>query len=367
MRFPSATSHVLLAACRQDEQALEENFDGTHHGRFTKHLIDRLVATDLENTTNEELINGVPIWERQTPHCGGIGRNLVVFKGCYPATGPHAVTLMPYPDPKIPLDSRLETSPDFKSSQVFQVKMGIVEGVVRGTEFSVHAPDNTFLCTFVAQSVKVNHTILARKAAGPSIPRGSRAVVSDWKNKLLLLVHIPADFPYDLFPTISESLRRTHRFVRAPSLEKAHIIVRWDGKDIVIERRTGLMSKYKPKILVAFNGSPARLLDAMDGIAHFNYFLDHTKAEPRPLKDKFMLQMHHLQGVYPNRKPASNMVKYGKVQFVSKDDAKYGFTIFSNKNCSDALFPYLFYFDSDRYTIQVSVARNPDSVLIFVR
>jgi hypothetical protein len=53
---------------------------------------------------------------------------------------------------------------DSDSSQVFQVQMGTVEGVVPGTEFSAYAPNNTFLCIFTAQSVKIVQTFLVRKA-----------------------------------------------------------------------------------------------------------------------------------------------------------------------------------------------------------
>jgi hypothetical protein len=61
------------------------------------------------------------------------------------------------------------------------------------------------------------------------------------------------------------------------------------------------------------------------------------------------------------------MVKDGVVEFASEAGAKYGYTICSNKDCPDDLFPYLFWFDPDEYTITVSMARNTDYVLIFVR
>jgi hypothetical protein len=186
---------------------------------------------------------------------------------------------------------------------------------------------------------------------------------------MLLLVHISADFLYtaDLFPATSTD--RTLKYAQAPSLEKAHIVVRSDGQaqEIVIERLTGLMS-YQREIRVALNGGTTYLADAFDGIAHFNYFLDHTNdAEECRLKDMFTLEMHHLQGTYPCRTPGTNMVKDGVVEFASEAGAKYGYTICSNKDCPDDLFPYLFWFDPDEYTITVSMARNTDYVLIFVR
>jgi hypothetical protein len=354
---------VLLAACSQLETAWEEKYGQKHHGRFTKRLIDQLVATDLENTTYEELITGIRSWPQQTPHCGGTGKNRVVFKGCYPAAGPHALALMPYPDS----GSTLHTPP----LQRFQVNMGTVAGVVLGTEFSICGPENKFLGTFVAESVGVGQTILVVKKGTPPfyIPPGSRAVVSDWKNELLQ-VHISANFPHTaaLFPTMPT--KRVLRFVRAPYLAEAHISVRSDGNVIVIDRLTGLMNKYHRKIRVAL--SAEHLPDVMDCIAHFNYFLKHAnEAENNTLRGQFALKMHRLLGEYPQREPDlrigqdGNMLKNGEARFAPEAGAKYGFTIY-NASRAD-LFPYLVYFDSHKYTIQVSMTSNTDSSLIFVR
>ncbi|KAJ7847293.1 caspase domain-containing protein [Mycena leptocephala] len=326
MWSPSATSHVLLAACRESETASEIKYDGTSHGHFTKHLVSLLQSTDLENTTYTELMNQIPKLHGQTPHCGGTRRNRLVFTGKYPVTGPHSVPLTPLNNSDFTNGSTLLQPKEPDSSQIFQVEMGSVEGVVPGTEFSAHTPNNTFICILEAQSVQVAHTILVAKRGTPliNIPRGSRAVVSDWKNEpMLLLVHIPTDFAYtaQLFPPTRT--RRTLKYVQAPSLDQAHIVVRNDGDEIMIEPRTGTMRKCREK----------------------------------PIEGKFALEMHHLMGDYPQRKPDprvgkdGNMVENGEVRFASEVGAKYGFTI---RNASaEELFPYLFYFDPDAYTIHL--------------
>ncbi|KAJ7937932.1 hypothetical protein B0H13DRAFT_1852220 [Mycena leptocephala] len=243
------------------------------------------------------------------------------------ATSPHAAPLTPYTDSKAPDGSTpqpLVEPNKFDSSQVFQVKMGTVEGIVPGT----------VLCN--------GHVI---------IPRGACAEVSDWKNKpMILFVQISADFPYtaDLFPTMRT--RRALKFVQAASLDQAHIVLRSDGNDIVVEQRTSTMLKCQRETRFALKGNPAHLPDAMDGIAHFNYFLDRSN-EAITLNGQFALEMHRLKGEYPNRETDStNMVKDGEVRFASKAGAKYGFII-CNMSAED-LFPYLFYFDPEEYTIQ---------------
>jgi hypothetical protein len=76
--------------------------------------------------------------------------------------------------------------------------------------------------------------------------------------------------------------------------------------------------------------------------------------------------MHRLLGEYPFCGPDGNMIKDGEVQFTLKDGAKYGFTIRNTSNVD--LFPYLFYFDLETYTIKVStIVHVWPRVLILVR
>jgi hypothetical protein len=83
------------------------------------------------------------------------------------------------------------------------------------------------------------------------------------------------------------------------------------------------------------------------------------------LKGKFALEMHRLHGDYPHRTPSENIVKNGEVQVASNAHAKYGFTIRNTSSVN--LFPYLFYFDPDEYTIRVSsVARREASVVLIL-
>jgi hypothetical protein len=249
------------------------------------------------------------------------------------------------------------------SSQIFQVEMGTVEGVVPGTEFSAYAPNNGFLGTFIAQCVQVDHTVVVGKTDKDKppvdIPRGSRAVVSYWKNEpMLLFIHIPTDFTYTaaLFPATRTS--HTLKYVQAASLEQAHIALRSDGDEIVIESQTGTMHKCQSETRFSLHHDPTHLPVAMDGIAHFNYFLERSNAaEQNTLRGQFALEINRLLGDYPQRKPDprtgqdGNMVENGEARFASEVGAKYGFTI--RNTSSEDLFPYLFYFDPDAYTIQV--------------
>ncbi|KAK0204096.1 hypothetical protein DFS33DRAFT_1336833 [Desarmillaria ectypa] len=66
---PDTSSHVVLAACRKDEFAQEEEDDeGTTHGAFIKSLVDPLRSGQLsKGSTFVDLISGLPKWPYQTP------------------------------------------------------------------------------------------------------------------------------------------------------------------------------------------------------------------------------------------------------------------------------------------------------------
>ncbi|KAF8197272.1 caspase domain-containing protein [Mycena galopus ATCC 62051] len=347
---PSATSHVLIAACRHNEKAYEFEYGDKNsiHGRFTKELITRLRRVPLENTTYAELLNHMPVWPEQTPQCGGSRNDRLVFNGNYPAMNRGA----------LPLTLQRSDDPDVRIPLSFRVDIGTVEGVLPGTLFAMHAGDN-FLCTLVADSVKVGHAILVVNDKQPvRNPEGARAVVSDWKNDAMVLhVHFPPAFPYmsDLFPTTNITYQPQRRkYVQAQDLVTADIAVCTEGQEIVIDHLTGTMIECQHKTRFSVNGNTGHLPAVVDGIAHFNYFLErHNESE---WLEGVTLEMHRLVGQYPGRKPDlsvgidGNMVINGAVHLTAQADAKYGFTLRNSSSVN--LFPYLFFFDPDMYTIK---------------
>ncbi|KAJ7918675.1 hypothetical protein B0H13DRAFT_2435210 [Mycena leptocephala] len=167
---------------------------------------------------------------------------------------------------------------------------------------------------FVAQSVRVGETILVWKQEKEQPPVDiqpwSRAVVSDWKSSPAL-VHTPADFPHTsvLFPTTGTA--RLPNFMPARSLEEAHIA---------------------PRLAL---GDPAHLPHAIDGVAHFSYFLDCAKRRIGSRRWEY--------------------IKDGEVRLTSEVGSQYGFTI---RNTSDE--------DSTRI-YSISTKRHTRSKLVFAR
>ncbi|KAJ7097244.1 caspase domain-containing protein [Mycena belliarum] len=368
---PGADSHVLLAACRQEETAREIRYtDKSVHGRFTERLIFHLRRAPLGTTTYAELLNMFPEWSGQTPHCGGARKDRLVFDWNYPATGRSALPLTiikaPGVQPKTVAGRGEPKDPDEAPLLVdsYSIDMGTVEGVVPGTEFEARAADNTLLGSLTARSVHMSHSILSASDPfhAPVIPPGSRAAVSDWNNHAIVLhVYAPRDFPHlaDLFPTGSTDGTRRRKYVQAPSREEAQIALRAADKpgEVLVERLTSTFLEYSPTVRFALadQAKCVHLPNVVDGIAHFNYFLERRHgADPLP---GVTLAVHRLEGEVPGRRPDrrygddGNLVVNHEVRLLSEPDAQvwYGFTI-RNEGPED-LFAYLFYFDPDMYTI----------------
>ncbi|KAJ7148500.1 caspase domain-containing protein [Mycena crocata] len=374
----SATSHVLMAACREDETAREIMYaDQSIHGRFTESLITWLRRVVLKNTTYAELLNRLPVWSGQNPHCGGARRDRLLFNGNYPATGRRAVPLA--------LHTPATANPDDPENSIlqsFRIEMGSVEGVVPGTEFAVHGTNNTLLATLVAHSVEVDRTILTTKDRSVlKLPKGARATVSDWKNDAMVLhVYTAPDFPYtaDLFPTTNITRQpKGRKFVQAPTAEDAEIALHTvatasgggdaneTGTELVFERLSGTLIECARETRWVPKGNTQHLPAVLDGIAHFNYFLERHHGSA-PLAG-FTLEMHRLEGVYPARVPDrsfgqdGNLVEHHEVRLKDPKEARYGFTL---RNTSEEdLFAYLFYFDPMLYTIDMWYAPEGAHVL----
>jgi hypothetical protein len=344
----------MLAACHQDESAHEISTDKGLYGRFTLSLVACLQELTLENTTYIELLDSVKLkmnTKAQTPSCNGFNRSRLVFSTDYPASGPRSLSLRK-------LELRVEDA-----TQRFQVNIGTVDGVNEGTVFAVDGkvPSDTrlYLCV-----VGINFTTL-RVAGDKPIPDGARVVVSNWNYKApaLLRVHLVSDSRHHaaLFP---KDVAR--RFIETTS-DEAHVLLHNNGD---VEWRTPTMQvKDVRGMPIPFGDPSANLPNIMDAVAHFNYFLENQPEESPGLD--VSLEMYRLIGEKPNRKPDPqfpNMVrKKGSryvAEFNSEDGAMYGFII-RNKSEVD-VYPYLFFFDPEEYTIRVSPAASIHSCHLLI-
>ena len=74
--YRTMASHVLLAACRQDELAWEiSSTDQITRGAFTACLVKQLYQEDLSSITYSTLLDLLPALEQQHPQCEGVNKH----------------------------------------------------------------------------------------------------------------------------------------------------------------------------------------------------------------------------------------------------------------------------------------------------
>jgi len=80
--YKSMASHVLLAACRQDEFAREiSSTDQITRGAFTACLVKQLYQEDLSSITYSTLLGLIPALAQQHPQCEGVNKHRLLFNG----------------------------------------------------------------------------------------------------------------------------------------------------------------------------------------------------------------------------------------------------------------------------------------------
>ncbi|KAJ7143187.1 caspase domain-containing protein [Mycena crocata] len=354
-RFQFMESHILLAACRQEQMSFETIINGVRRGRFSERLIRNLQSISLEKTTYISLMDLLGNWTEQHPQLEGKNRDRLLFNGTYPPTSTRALPMKP-----INIQDKEE-----EKQQAFQIQMGSIEGVVVGTEFLANDASNNVVAFFSAWSVELDHSIIVtkdKKAVLPKDPSGWKATVSDWKNdQMVMRIFIASNFDSTVasavFPdrhldtTQLKSLPTPRNFVQVDAQAKGDVeLQRLSDDTFALERLTGTIQDHKIPA-TEFSMKPdryARLPMIMDAIAHFHYFL-HKAHGGTPIS-AVTLEMHTLTGTWPTRDVSDNIFVNNAVDVVWDKDARYGFTI-CNRSQYD-LWPYMFYFDPAEYSIQ---------------
>jgi hypothetical protein len=349
-------SHVLLAACQQDQFAYEVLEGGCRRGFFTSSLVKQLRQVALDRVTYSELFDLLPESNDQKPHCEGTNKNKILFRGM--VKGGYAKTF------------QLVTNPD----KSVEVKAGRIHGVDRATEFTVldrngASPSTEELGILVADQVYETFSLLMPRPGDSAfiVPTGARAVVSDWKNDALTMkVFVNPDLGDQLaayiFPT-QDTIQphRSHKrnFIQVNSRSEASVVIWLDsGGDLVVESLDPLISKYAiPTTSFALQHQLKHVPDILEAIAHFNFHLG-LYQDSNPLGEEVKMELYRLIGPRDNRTPDTkigNLLLHDHATIVVDESAKYGVAMV-NHSLYD-LFPYLFYFDPSLYSIDVSSLR----------
>lgn len=336
------SSHVLLAACRQDEKAYEDSSpDKMIRGVFTQGLRKLLhQENDLTQLTYSMLIDRLPPLQHQHPRCNGKNRGRALFGG---VVGHPTV---------------------FKLScrnNICRVEAGDIHGVVEGTLFAIHPFGSATpieIGVLEAASVGPHSSTLRRRSEDKAfdIPPNARASVLNWRQRAETM-KVFVESPPDEFQSIDQG------FSLVNSSEDADLVIRRTGNDTLqFQRQDLLMSEFTREL----NDIRAErsLWDILQGVSHFNHHLSRRNSA-NPLKQYVKVELHRLRQSNPEMEseeaifvpdgqismtlasdPESNTV------FIS-DEARtyYGFTV--TNDSGRRLFPYLIYFDPSDYSIEV--------------
>ncbi|KAF8433706.1 caspase domain-containing protein [Boletus edulis BED1] len=324
LQYKAMESHVLLAACRPDESALEDpSRKDAPGGLFTSALIESMRHSSLHDTSYAKLFEMLDLKnKRQHPQCEGMNKDRLLFS---------VNTLR---------DGKTKFKVFQKKNKLY-VSAGSIHGVVVGTEFSVRSSTQTLVLK--AKEVGAFETMLEK---GHHDITNAEATVSHWHHPTL---------------KVHSSIRHSSSHVTVvPVDEPAEVAVRQDGLGKwELERFDLLIREYADRV-VHVDAEAERMKDILEAIANFNSYLYRSGGAAASFAGKVKIRLNRIENIKGEYGPHGDDLLNVPVSSRSGVDVKeaiitdleprYGFTL---ENHSDIdLFPYVFYFDPSDYGIQ---------------
>lgn len=360
----SLDTHILLAACHNDELAQEDFKDGRVAGVFTSALLRALRESDLATTSYSSLLqkilkyatieqNGRPI-RVQTPQCEGRGQDRLLFRTEF-SLSKGMIALRRMGDPTR-----------------FKVKVGSASGINIGTEFGVFASNTpstgTPLAHLVAINVGVIDSILSFPQPGQvfEIPSDAYVVVTkynDRKNGVRLLVTDESKLrPYwqEVFQTL-RALPIDVIWTKPDEPYDLALMPTNTGADL-LRRDPELDAELQPVSLKNEYGA-RKTTKILVSVIHFHFHLQRRNPDA-PLRADLGMRLIELRKspkvaswgysqYAPADKPVDlfgDSVSSGEVVEMRTDpDKHYGLTIINRSKRS--LYPYVLYYDLEDYSI----------------
>ncbi|KAJ6541004.1 hypothetical protein DFH09DRAFT_1394922 [Mycena vulgaris] len=334
------SSHILLAACAEEEGACEVRKQGIYYGVFTAALTHALrqLGEDFRYTTYSALVDSLKV-PAQHPQCDGQLANCYLFS---PRTTPAMSVFRVTPN----------------QSGGFRVAAGEAHGVVKGTEMKIYGDT----CARIELGVLVCHEVgpvssTLRTGTGTMavIPANSWAGVHRW-NTGSLKIHTRAPESINFLDRTSE-----YRLILAPPHSHAHLTLRSTGPDrpIVVERPGGnrLLAEYAAQCLIPSIPRDISTPAVLSKIAHFHYHLGRQKPPAMQLDSVVVSKMVKLKlyRMAPNSYRVDDKKNLFKKNVAHLDIAETEVAHYSieilNKTHS-GLYAYLFSFDPSNYAIE---------------
>ncbi|KZT24898.1 hypothetical protein NEOLEDRAFT_401837 [Neolentinus lepideus HHB14362 ss-1] len=382
MKYRSLHTHVLLAACRPDEQAWETR----HGGWFTSKLLQLLSSHSLPTMTYASLMakvekmkvkrtseepgdekdeNGEPVmvhtswWCTQTPQCEGRLKDRLLFDGkCLGA------------------DRRLVRLRD-KNGRV-KVKAGDIHGVTPGTQFLIQkgnlfssAPD------ILSKAVATEVEAVASYVELSSPLKGGTAV----KDCFARIIH-RLEPPYGLAftsPTCStrqdivqaglqalteeDSEELDVPLVHSSSEEERLLVTIHEDKMELVRNWPLLIDNYHgsvPMTILSLNSNPGERgvydLQRICALARFDFYLHHENPA-HPYRGRVSAKLYKVRPGRPDR--SRNLAEGGVAHLQNDNSTEYALHL---ENTGGPLYLAVYYFDPSNHAIQEiykAPAHNP--------
>ncbi|QRV91979.1 ICE-like protease (caspase) p20 domain protein [Ceratobasidium sp. AG-Ba] len=342
----ASRSHVLLAACGSGEVAWER--DG--QGEFTRALLSVLKDADLSCLTYTELMHGLPPILHQNPQCEGFNRNRVLFNSKLAAASPTMIQVRVV-------------------NGSLQLQAGSTHGVTRGARFELYQHhlmlrSNPCLMTLEATHVQTFCSIL-----GPT-DRPSRLQTPLYARQV-----DPGDGPRILvfiYSKLRELLAPDHEwqsFLLGRSASGIHLTLDeteaylsldiTQDNQVRFQTRSKLVTQYGiSELLETVPIDAKHILEVLRLAAAWDWHVRRTHPES-PFKSNLRIEMYSVKqdstllndtGWRPLIKEGENLNESGVVHIAAEPSELYGYRIMNNSNFD--LYPYLFYFDASRLSIE---------------
>ena len=362
---PDISSHILLAATRQDELAWEQSISGVTSGLFTSRLLEKLEKIDLPRTSYISLMSDVGPFEVkcgeaksffQNPQLEGKKENQqrVLFNG--KALG---------------VDKRLilmtKNGQTNLGSSRWRLEAGTMHGVSVGTEFTVRR-DQFYSSSFeplgqvVAVEVHGVWSIVEPKEEGFAPPPDCYAVVSSWANppfKLALRPPLDSSERHMMFETDLEKLAAGNRsnlnldmhIVRTEP-EEAKLVVSIAQDKVVFERRDHFISQNCPQTITWERVGDQSEWEIINRATHFDYCL-YYENPTHPYANKVSIALCRidlaLQDITVLHKNSSTIEGFTRTDIESDSSTRYALKL--HNESSDDLWCSLLCFDASDYSI----------------
>lgn len=360
-RHHGLRSHVLLAACAQDEEAKEENTSGD----FTRVLLKALTGVPTTEITYEDLMQRMEKLTKQTPQCEGFFRSRILFNKRVPNT-------------KAIYDVVL-------GAGRVTIGAGAIHGVELETKFGlwksradIQSKPYATLTVNSSSTIRAYETDIPTSAvAGPMVAQ----MLGNPKSRLP--IYVPPNIKdLDCYKTVfsTEGGRVLPPVTVVDKEALATIGLKYfEGNDPAIGFEMLNPQEAKQKIRHVVGPTADELQQAMSHLAAYYHHKDRKNPNPPIITDnsgrngelfssKFTLDVFILENKEGNtskktlvpKGPSKNIDASGVKITICEETRQdnYGFCI---KNHTDIdVFPYLFYFDSSNFSI--SLISQPEVV-----